>query len=113
MKKIVIIGAGYGGLTAAALLAKEGHSVTVIEKNEQPGGKASLLVKDGFRFDMGPSWYMWPQAFQRFFSEFGEDASELLELKKLDPSYRVFFDDGDVIDISSNVEKNYDTFDRL
>ena len=91
MKNIVIIGAGYGGLSAAALLAKEGHSVTVVEKNEQPGGRASLLVKDGFRFDMGPSWYMWPQAFQRFFSEFGEDASELLELKKLNPSYRVFF----------------------
>ena len=107
MKDIIIIGAGYGGLVASALLAKEGHNVTVIEKNEQPGGKASLLVKDGFQFDMGPSWYMWPQAFQRFFSELGENASELLELKKLDPSYRVFFDDGDVIDISSNIEKNY------
>ena len=113
MKKIIVVGAGYGGLAASALLAKEGHNVTVIEKNEQPGGRASLLVKDGFRFDMGPSWYMWPQAFQRFFSELGENASELLELKKLDPSYRVFFDDGDVIDISSNIEKNYDTFDRL
>jgi len=113
MKNIVIIGAGYGGLTAAALLAKEGHKVTVIEKNEQPGGKASLLIKDGFQFDMGPSWYMWPQVFERFFSEFDEDASELLELKQLDPSYRVFFDDGDVVDISSNIEKNYDTFDKL
>ncbi len=48
MKDIVIVGAGYGGLTAAALLAKEGHNVTVIEKNEQPGGKASLLEKEGF-----------------------------------------------------------------
>ena len=107
MKNIVIIGAGYGGLVASALLAKEGHNITVIEKNEQPGGKASLLVKDGFQFDMGPSWYMWPQAFQRFFDEFDEDATELLELKRLDPSYRVFFDDGDIVDISSNVEKNY------
>ena len=104
MKDIVVIGAGYGGLVASALLAKEGHNVTVIEKNEQPGGKASLLEKDGFQFDMGPSWYMWPQAFEKFFEEFGEDASELLELKQLDPSYRVFFDDGEIIDISSNVE---------
>ena len=74
MKDIVVIGAGYGGLVASALLAKEGHNVTVIEKNEQPGGKASLLEKDGFQFDMGPSWYMWPQAFENFFEEFGEDA---------------------------------------
>ena len=100
MRDIVIIGAGYGGLVASALLAKEGHNVTVIEKNEQPGGKASLLEKDGFQFDMGPSWYMWPQAFENFFKEFGEDASELLELRQLDPSYRVFFDDGEIIDLS-------------
>jgi len=69
MKNIVIIGAGYGGLTAAALLGKEGHQVTVIEKNEQPGGKASLLEKDGFSFDMGP------QVFDDFFAEFGKDAT--------------------------------------
>ena len=113
MKEIVVIGAGYGGLVASALLAKEGHNVTVIEKNEQPGGKASLLVKDGFQFDMGPSWYMWPQAFEKFFEEFNEDTSELLELRKLDPSYRVFFDDGEIIDISSNVENNYEIFEKL
>ena len=75
MKNIIVIGAGYGGLVASALLAKEGHKVTVIEKNEQAGGKASLLKKDGFQFDMGPSWYMWPQVFENFFSEFGMDAS--------------------------------------
>ena len=113
MKDIVVIGAGYGGLVASALLAKEGHNVTVIEKNEQPGGKASLLKKDGFQFDMGPSWYMWPQAFEKFFEEFGEDATDFLELKQLDPSYRVFFDDGEIIDISSDIEKNYAIFDKL
>ena len=113
MKDIVVIGAGYGGLTAAALLAKQGHNVTVIEKNEQPGGKASILKKDGFAFDMGPSWYMWPQVFEDFFSEFDMDASDVLELKKLDPSYRVFFSDGDVVDVSSDINKNYELFDRL
>ena len=113
MKNIVIIGAGYGGLTASALLAKEGHNVTVIEKNEQPGGKASLLKKDGFAFDMGPSWYMWPQVFENFFSEFDVEVNEFLELKKLDPSYRVFFSDGDIIDISNDINKNYEIFDQL
>ena len=61
---------------------------------------------------MGPSWYMWPQAFEKFFEEFGEDASDYLELKQLDPSYRVFFDDGEIIDISSD-RKNYAIFDKL
>ena len=113
MKDVVIIGAGYGGLAASALLAKEGHNVTVIEKNEQPGGKASLLEKDGFAFDMGPSWYMWPQVFEDFFSEFGMDATEVLELKQLDPSYRVFFDDGDIVNVSSDINKNYELFEKL
>jgi len=113
VKDVVIIGAGYGGLAASALLAKEGHNVTVIEKNEQPGGKASLLEKDGFAFDMGPSWYMWPQVFEDFFSEFGMDATEVLELKQLDPSYRVFFDDGDIVDVSSDINKNYELFEKL
>ena len=98
MRDIVVIGAGYGGLVASALLAKEGHNVTVIEKNEQPGGKASLLEIDGFQFDMGPSWYMWPQAFENFFKEFGEDASELLELRQLDPSYRCLLYTSDAAD---------------
>jgi len=113
MKNIIVIGAGYGGLTASALLAKQGDNVTVIEKNEQPGGKASLLKKDGFAFDMGPSWYMWPQVFDDYFAEFGLDASKELELERLDPSYRVFFSDGDVVDVSSDLEKNFELFDRL
>ena len=83
MKNIIVIGAGYGGLTASALLAKQGHNVTVIEKNEQPGGKASLLKKDGFAFDMGPSWYMWPQVFDDYFAEFGLDASKAVSYTHL------------------------------
>ena len=113
MKEIIVVGAGYGGLAASALLAKEGHKVTVIEKNEQVGGRAGMFKKDGFSFDMGPSWYMWPQVFDRFFAEFGKDAKELLKLKRLDPSYRAYFNDGDVIDISSDIQKNYELFDTL
>ena len=113
MSEIVVVGAGYGGLAASALLAKDGHKVTVIEKNEQVGGRAGMFKKDGFSFDMGPSWYMWPQVFDRFFAEFGKDAKELLNLKRLDPSYRAYFNDGDVIDISSDIQKNYELFDTL
>ena len=113
MSEIVVVGAGYGGLAASALLAKDGHKVTVIEKNEQVGGRAGMFKKDGFSFDMGPSWYMWPQVFERFFAEFGKDAKELLKLKRLNPSYRAYFNDGDVIDISSDIQKNYEVFDTL
>ena len=113
MSEIIVIGAGYGGLVASALLAKDGHKVTVIEKNEQVGGRAGMFKKDGFSFDMGPSWYMWPQVFDRFFAEFGKDAKEFLKLKRLDPSYRVYFNDGDIIDISSDIQKNYELFDTL
>ena len=109
------MGAGFGGISTSIYLANSGWKVTVIEKNEQPGGKASLLKKDGFAFDMGPSWYMWPQVFDDYFAEFGLDASKELELERLDPSYRVFFSDGDVVDVSSDLEKkrNFTDSDAL
>ena len=93
MKDIVIIGAGYGGLAASALLAKEGHKVTVIEKNEQPGGRASLMEKEGFTFDMGPSWYMWPQVFDDFFSDLSDsfDLSDLFLGLEIACSSRILY----------------------
>ena len=72
-QKIVVVGSGFGGLSAASLLAKKGHEVTVIEKNEQVGGRASVWKKDGFTFDMGPSWYLMPDVFNAFFNEFDSD----------------------------------------
>jgi phytoene dehydrogenase-like protein len=67
---IIIVGAGFGGLSAAALLAKDGHEVTVLEKNEGPGGRASVFKEKGFTFDMGPSWYLMPDVYETFFAEF-------------------------------------------
>ena len=69
---IVVIGSGFGGLSSACYLADAGANVTVVEKNEQLGGRASRLERDGFVFDMGPSWYLMPDVFERFFGHFGK-----------------------------------------
>jgi len=89
-KKIIIIGAGFGGMSAAAYLARDGYDVTVLEKNNQPGGRAMVLKKHGYTFDLGPSWYMMPDVFTDFFADFGKKPSDYYELKKLTPSYRVY-----------------------
>jgi len=111
--KTVIIGSGFGGLSAASLLARDGHNVTVIEKNGQPGGRASVWKKDGYTFDMGPSWYLMPDVFEKFFAEFDKKPEDYMELVRLDPSYRVFFSKDDYVDISADLEKNLDLFEEL
>lgn len=69
-KKVVVIGAGFGGLSAASMLSKQGHEVHVYEKNSNPGGRTNVYHADGFKFDMGPSWYLMPDAFETFFKQF-------------------------------------------
>jgi phytoene desaturase len=112
-KKIIIVGAGIGGISAASLLAKQGHNVTVIEKNDHPGGRASVWKKDGFTFDMGPSWYLMPDVFEKYFAEFNKKPENYMQLIRLDPSYRVFFGENDFVDISAKLEKNLDLFESL
>ena len=109
---IGIIGSGFSSLSAACYLAKEGYNVEIFEKNESIGGRASQFKAEGFTFDMGPSWYWMPDVFERFFADFGYKTEELLELKKLDPAYSVFFDD-DRIDIGDQLDKIYDTFEKI
>ncbi|MFW5903673.1 MAG: phytoene desaturase family protein, partial [Halolamina sp.] len=101
---VVIVGGGFGGLSTAAYLADAGADVTVLEKNEQLGGRASVLEADGFRFDMGPSWYLMPDVFERFFEHFGTSPDEYYELERLDPHYRIFFKDGDRVDVPADRE---------
>jgi 1-hydroxy-2-isopentenylcarotenoid 3,4-desaturase len=90
--KAVIIGAGFGGLSAAALLAKRGFEVEVIEQLDQPGGRATQRIEKGYVFDIGPSWYLAPDIFERFFALFGSKPEDHYELIRLDPSYSVFFE---------------------
>lgn len=92
-KTVTIVGWGIGWLASAILLAKAWYKVSVYEKNECLGGRASILHKDGFTFDMGPSWYLMPDVFEEFFTSIGEDIHDWLDLKQLSPSYRVFYED--------------------
>lgn len=91
----VIIGAGFSGLATAALLARDGLEVTVLEARDSLGGRAGEWRRQGFRFETGPSWYLMPEAFDRFFEEMGTTTAEELELIPLDPAYRVFFEEQD------------------
>ncbi|MGB0523281.1 MAG: phytoene desaturase family protein [Flammeovirgaceae bacterium] len=112
-KKVIVIGAGFAGLSAAALLGKQGHEVILLEKNDQAGGRARIWKKDGFRFDMGPSWYWMPDVFDDFFALFGKKTSELYDLKRLDPGYRVYFGKDDAIDIPASMDELEALFEQL
>jgi phytoene desaturase len=109
--RVVIIGGGVGGLAVACLLAKAGRQVTVLEKNEQLGGRASLLGVGGFRFDTGPSWLLMRGVFEHFFALLDEPLENHLQLTKLTPSYRVFdAASGQQLDILSDLVRDAATF---
>ena len=110
--KISVIGAGFSGLASAALLARDGHEVTVFEKNASAGGRAQVFRTDGFSFDMGPSWYLMPDVFERFFAEFGRRPADYYHLVKLDPSYRIYFGRDDYVDVPGDVEGVRALFER-
>ncbi len=93
--RVVVIGSGFGGISAAAWLAKKGYQVTVLEKNSWVGGRARVLEAEGFRFDMGPSWYWMPEEHDRWFRELGADRRDFYNVLRVDPSYRVYF--GDIV----------------
>ena len=112
MKKAIVIGSGFSGLSTAAFLAKSGIKVTVIEKNQQLGGRARMIKENGYSFDMGPSWYWMPDIFENFFKEFNVELDNLYELIKLDPGFKMIFET-DEINIHSNFEKTCKIFESL
>ena len=112
-KNIHIIGSGFSSLAAACYLAKAGHNVTVFEKNETIGGRARQLKKDGFTFDIGPTWYWMPDVFERFFADFNKTPEEYYTLLKLAPGYKIFFDQNDALEISDNLSEIITTFEQI
>ena len=112
MKDIAIIGSGFSSLSASCYLAKKGYTVSIFEKNNTIGGRARQLNKDGFTFDMGPSWYWMPDIFEKFFSAFEKKPSDYYSLEKLDPAYKIFFSD-DIITIGDCMDKICVEFERI
>jgi phytoene desaturase len=110
-ESIVVVGAGIGGLSAACYLADAGADVTVVERADHLGGVAGRIERDGFRFDMGPSWYLMPEVFERFFGHFDREPSEYYELTRLDPNYRVFWKDGDSAAVPADRAGQRDLFE--
>ncbi|WP_306639902.1 phytoene desaturase family protein [Sanyastnella coralliicola] len=110
--KIAVIGSGFAGLAAATSLADKGHQVTVFEKNSSPGGRARHFTSGDFHFDMGPSWYWMPDVFEDYFARFGKKVSDYYTLKRLDPSYRVYFEDGPV-DIPADFDELKALFESI
>jgi len=113
VKKINIIGSGFSSLAASCYLAKAGYKVEVFEKNSSLGGRARQLKKDGFTFDIGPTWYWMPDVFERFFSDFNKKASDYYQLNKLDPAYQVYFGKNDSVIIPGSLEEIYQSFEEV
>jgi phytoene desaturase len=113
-RRAIVIGAGISGLASAALLAREGYAVTLLEKQGTVGGRAGVWKKDGFTFDTGPSWYLMPEVFDHFFKLMGTSAAEQLDLTRLDPGYRVFFEGEETtVDIRSDLDANLELFESI
>ena len=112
MKKVVIIGSGFAGLSAATFIAKAGYDVTLLEKNSTPGGRGRQLSENGYTFDMGPSWYWMPDIFERYFNAFGKKVSDYYQLERLSPSYRIYWNDSEM-DIPSDYNELKALFEKV
>ncbi|ARK11485.1 phytoene desaturase family protein [Fibrella sp. ES10-3-2-2] len=102
-QRVLVIGAGFSGLSVATSLAQKGYDVTIVEKNEMAGGRARVFQANGFTFDMGPSWYWMPDVFETYFGRFGKKPADYYDLVRLDPSYKVVFGPTDAVDLPANI----------
>jgi diapolycopene oxygenase len=111
-QQVAVIGGGLGGLAAACTLAARGHRVTLFEHNDWTGGKAAVLNEAGFRFDMGPTILTLPVVLRRIFTEANENLDDWMQLVRLNPQWRCFFEDGSTLDLNDDVEKMSAALDR-
>ncbi len=102
--KVIVIGSGFAGLSAACFMAKNGQEVTILEKNSTAGGRARKFETEGFLFDMGPSWYWMPDVFERFFAQFGKKVEDYYDLVRLNPSYQVIYSETEKWNIPPEVQ---------
>lgn len=109
---VAVVGGGLGGLAAAAVLAARGRKVILFERNPWLGGKAAVLAEDGFRFDMGPTILTVPRVLTRIFAEAGRKVEDYLDLIRLDPQWRCFFEDGSVLDLVEDVDTMAERLDE-
>lgn len=110
---VIVIGSGFSGLSAAICLADNGFGVKILEKNDSIGGRARQFTASGFTFDMGPSWYWMPDVFESFFNKFGKSTSDYYKLIRLDPSYQVFYENGDKMPLPANMTALENLFDEI
>ncbi|MGW8590676.1 phytoene desaturase family protein [Dietzia sp. NPDC055340] len=111
---VVVVGGGIAGLATAALLAREGRDVTLVEATEEVGGRAGSWSSGGFRFDTGPSWFLMPEVFDHFFRLCGTSSAEQLDLVRLDPGYRVYFENqSEPVDVRSDRAASTALFESL
>src|SRR5512147_2065083 len=109
----IVIGAGIGGIATAARLAKNGYEVTVLEKESTPGGRCNQIIRDGHRFDIGPTLFLMPEIWEETFAALGERMSDHLDLKRIDPTYKVHFEDGLQIQLTSNLGDMQEQLERV
>jgi len=109
----IVIGAGLGGIAAAARLARSGYQVTVLEKNSTPGGRCNQFVKDGHRFDVGPTLFLMPEVFAETYTALGTRMADQLELRRIDPTYAVRFDDGVQLALTSDLNAMREPLEAL
>lgn len=113
-ERVAVVGGGIAGLATAALLAADGRSVDLLEQRDEVGGRAGSWERDGFRFDTGPSWYLMPEVFEHFFGLLGTSAARELDLTRLDPGYRVFFEGHDEsLEVRSDRAESVALFERV
>ena len=113
MHSVIIIGAGIGGITTAAMLAQNGFNVTVVEKHERPGGRCTRVVIDGHHFVTGPTLFVMPELYEQTFAVLGERIEDHLELRRVDPTYRIHFKDGTYLNLTSDLKTMKDQLESI